>query len=245
MEKILKKNSYKFFDFDETIIDQDSEEELLKNTFSKKELDKINKELINLEFFEGFNYYFKRMKQLGVTVKDLNANLEKLQLSPKMKELFAYLRKNKSNYEMIICSNAIDYEIKYILKYNGVLDLFDDFICSKGIEQTEESGGLLFVPKNQFPHLCNICSPNQCKAFELKKYLEKNQKQFKKILFICDGSNDFCPAKNFLKKGDIVFPRNAHRLYEKLFKEKLKDQLVCEVFPWKNGEEIISKLKQL
>ena len=51
------------FDFDETIIDQDSEEELLKNIFSKEEYDKINKELINMEFFEGFNYYFKRMKQ--------------------------------------------------------------------------------------------------------------------------------------------------------------------------------------
>ena len=196
-------NSKKFlliFDFDETIIDQDSEEEILKNTFSKKELDKINKELAKMEFFEGFNYYFKRMKQLGITLKDLNANLEKIQLSPKMKELFAYLRKNKSKYEMIICSNAIDYEIKHILKHNAVLDLFDDFICSKGIIQNEKSETLLFVPKNQFPHSCDVCSPNQCKAFELKKYLEKNKKQFDKILFICDGSNDYCPAKNFLKK---------------------------------------------
>ena len=84
-----------------------------------------------MEFFDGFNYYFKRMKQLGITLNDLNATLEKIQLSPKMEELFDFLRKNKSKYEIIICSNAIDYEIKYILKHKGILDLFDDFICTK------------------------------------------------------------------------------------------------------------------
>jgi len=235
------------FDFDETIIDQDSEEEILKNTFSKKDLDIINEELPKLDFFEGFNYYFKKMKQIGITLNDLNATLEKINLSPKMEELFDFLRKNKSKYEIIICSNAIDYEIKYILKHKGILDLFDDFICTKSIIQDEKSESLLFVPKNQFPHSCDICAPSQCKGFEIKKFLEKNKKKFnfEKIIFVCDGSNDFCPSKNTLKKGDIVFPRIDHSLYKKLFKEKLREQLVCEVYPWKTAEEIISKLKEL
>ena len=243
--KNSKKKFLLIFDFDETIIDQDSEEEILKNIFSKKEFDKIITELGNLDFFDGFNYYFKRMKQLGITLKDLNSNLEKIQLSPKMKELFDYLRKNKSKYVMIICSSTVDYEIKHILKYNGFLDLFDDFICTKAIIQNEKSESLLFVPKNQFPNSCNICSVNQCKGLELKKYLENNKNNFEKILFVCDGSNDYCPSKNTLKKGDIVFPRIGHRLYKKLFKEKLRDQLICEIYPWKSAEEIISKLKQI
>ena len=232
------------FDFDETIIDNDSEDELLKNIFSKEEYDEINKELINMDFFEGFNYYFKRMKELGITLTDLNKNLEKIQLSPKMEELFGYLRKNIQKYEIIICSNAVDYEIKHILKFYGILDLFNDFICSKAIIQDEKSESLLFVPKNQFPHSCDICSPYQCKGFELKKYIEKNKKQYEKIIFICDGSNDYCPSKKVLKKGDIVFPRRDHRLYEKLFKEELSDQLTCEIYPWRSAEEIIVKLEQ-
>lgn len=233
------------FDFDETIIDQDSEEEILKSTFSKKDLDIINEELPKLDFFEGFNFYFKKMKQLGLSLKDLDTILEKLQLSPKMKDLFNYLRKNKSKYEIIICSNAVDYEIKYVLKFNGFLDLFNEFICSKAIIQDEKSDSILYIPKNQFPHSCNICSSFQCKGFEIKKYIEKNKNKFDKILFVCDGSNDFCPAKNTLKKGDIVFPRYEHNLYNKLFKEKLKAQLVCEICPWKSAEDIISKLKEL
>ena len=233
------------FDFDETIIDQDSEEEILKSAFSKKELDEINQALTKIDFFEGFNYYFKKMKQNKMTLKDFNTILDKIQLSPKMKELFDYLRENKSKYEIIICSNAVDYEIKYVLQHNGFLDLFDDFICTKGKFQNEKSEHLLFVEKNQFPHSCNICSSFQCKGFEIKKYIEKSKNKFVKILFVCDGSNDFCPSKNTLKKGDIVFPRFEHNLYNKLFKEKLRDQLVCDVCPWKNAEEIISKLKQL
>ena len=233
------------FDFDETIIDQDSEEEILKSAFSKKELDEINQALTKIDFFEGFNYYFKKMKQNKMTLKDFNTILDKIQLSPKMKELFDYLRENKSKYEIIICSNAVDYEIKYVLQHNGFLDLFDGFICTKGKFQNEKSEHLLFVEKNQFPHSCNICSSFQCKGFEIKKYIEKSKNKFEKILFVCDGSNDFCPSKNTLKKGDIVFPRFEHNLYNKLFKEKLRDQLVCDVCPWKNAEEIISKLKQL
>ena len=233
------------FDFDETIIEQDSEEEILKCAFSQKELDEINQALTKIDFFEGFNYYFKKMKQNKMTLKDFNTILDKIQLSPKMKELFDYLRENKSKYEIIICSNAVDYEIKYVLQHNGFLDLFDGFICTKGKFQNEKSEPLLFVEKNQFPHSCNICSSFQCKGFEIKKYIEKSKNKFEKILFVCDGSNDFCPSKNTLKKGDIVFPRFEHNLYNKLFKEKLRDQLVCDVCPWKNAEEIISKLKQL
>ena len=185
------------------------------------------------------------MKQNKMTLKDFNTILDKIQLSPKMKELFDYLRENKSKYEIIICSNAVDYEIKYVLQHNGFLDLFDGFICTKGKFQNEKSEHLLFVEKNQFPHSCNICSSFQCKGFEIKKYIEKSKNKFEKILFVCDGSNDFCPSKNTLKKGDIIFPRFEHNLYNKLFKEKLRDQLVCDVCPWKNAEEIISKLKQL
>ena len=153
------------------------------------------------------------MKDIGLTLKDINSNLEKLELSPNMKELFDYLRKNKSKYEIIICSNAVDYEIKYVLKFNGFLDLFNEFICSKAIIQDEKSDSILYVPTNQFPHSCNICSAFQCKGFEIKKYIEKNKNKFDKILFVCDGRNDFCPAKNTWKKRDIVFKRHVYNLY--------------------------------
>ena len=54
------------------------------------------------DYYEAFNYFFKKMKDIGLTLQDINDNLEKLKLSPKMEELFDYLRINKSKYEIII-----------------------------------------------------------------------------------------------------------------------------------------------
>ena len=231
------------FDFDGTIIDKDSEEELLKNIFSKEEYNNIMNELDNLEFYEGFNFYFKRMKSLGLSLNDININLEKIKLSPGINELFDYLRKNKPKYKIIICSSGIDYSIKYILKYYGFLDLIDDFICTKGYIGDEKSDTLIYVPLNQFPNSCELCTASQCKSNELQKYLKKNK--FDKILYICDGSNDFCPSKKILKKDDIVFTRINNSLYKKLFEENYKNELCCEIFPWKNGDEIVQKLNLL
>ena len=147
---------------------------------------------------------------------------------------------------MIILSGDIDYSIKHVLKYHGFLDLFDDFILNKTEIQDENSERLIFVPRDQFPHTCDLCISSQCKGLELKKYLEKNQsKKYNKIIFVCDGGNDFCPSKKILKKGDIVFPRVEHGLCRKLFDQKLINELECDVFPWKSADEIVSKLKEL
>ena len=233
------------FDFDETIMDKDSEYEQALMTLSKEEADKII-EMDDQDYYDAFNYFFKRMKEIGLSLKDINSNLEKLHLSPKMKELFDYLRKNKSKYEMIILSGDIDYTIEYVLKYHGFFDLFDDFILNKSIIQDKKSERLLFVPRDQFPHSCHLCISSQCKGLELKKYLNKNNdKKYSKILFVCDGGNDFCPSKKILKKGDIVFPRVDHMFCKRLLEEKLINELECEVCPWKSGEEIINKLEIL
>ena len=233
------------FDFDETIVDQDSEYEQANMTLSKEEYHKIV-EMDKIDYYDTFNYFFKRMKEIGLTLKDINSNLEKLKLSPKMEDLFDYLRKNKSKYEMIILSGDIDYSIKHVLKYHGFLDLFDDFILNKTEIQDENSERLIFVPRDQFPHTCDLCISSQCKGLELKKYLEKNQnKKYNKIIFVCDGGNDFCPSNKILKKGDIVFPRVEHGLCRKLFDQKLINELECDVFPWKSADEIVSKLKEL
>ena len=73
------------FDFDQTIVDKDSEYEQAHMTLSKEEYEKIV-EMDTIDYYDTFNYFFKRMKDIGLTLKDINSNLEKLELSPKMKE---------------------------------------------------------------------------------------------------------------------------------------------------------------
>ena len=177
---------------------------------SKENYNKIL-EMDKVDYYDAFNYCFKCLKDIGSTIQEYHKNLEKLELSPKMKELFDFLRKNKSKYEMIILSGDIDYTVKHILKYHGFLDLFDDFILNSCEVQEDNAERLINVPRDQSPHDCTLCISSQCKGLELKKYLEKNSgKNYEKLIFVCDGGNDFCPSKKILKKGDIVFPKVDH-----------------------------------
>ena len=223
-EKILL-----IFDFDETIIDQDSIYEQARMTLSDDDYKKII-EIDGFDYYNAFNYFFKKEKEIGLSLKDINSNLEKLSLSPKIPELFNYIRKNKSKYDLLLLSGDIDYNIKYILKYHNVLDLFPYIICNKAEIQEETAEAMIYVPRNQFPHNCDLCIESQCKGLELEKFLK--DKKYEKIFFICDGGNDFCPAKKLMKKGDIVFPREAHRFLRRIKDENLENDLKCEIIPY-------------
>ena len=118
------------------------------------------------------------------------------------------------------------------------MNLFDDFLCNKAELQNNKSQQLLYVPRDQFPHSCDICMPSQCKSCELEKYLNKKGNNYKKILFVCDGSNDFCPTQNILKQGDIVFPRAEHSLIKKLSK-KIAQESKIGLIEAKEYKEII------
>ena len=230
------------FDFDETIVDQDSVYEQARMTLSDEDYKKVM-EIDSVDYYDAFNYFFKREKEIGLTLKDINSNLEKLSLSPKMTELFDYIRKNKSKYDLIILSGDIDYSIKHLLQHHNFLDLFSCIISNKAEIQDSNSERLIFVPRDQFPHECDLCISSQCKGLELEKFLK--DKNYEKILFVCDGGNDFCPAKKLMKKGDIVFPREGHRFLKRIEIENLKNDLKCEISPWKTGEDIINKLKEI
>ena len=239
------KKTSMIFDFDQTIVDQDSIYEQARITLSKEEYEKVM-EIDNFDYYDAFNYFFKKEKESGLSLKDINANFEKLSLSPKISELFDYIRNTKSKYDLLLLSGDIDYVIKYVLQYHKIFDLFSYIICNKAEIQDEIAERIIYVPRDQFPHNCDLCISSQCKGLELKKYLEKNSRnKFNKIIFVCDGGNDFCPSKKILRKGDIVFPRVDHGLHKELFEKNLKNELVCDVYPLKSADEIISKLKEL
>ena len=48
-----------------------------------------------------------------------------------------------------------------------------------------------------------------------------------------------------MKEEDIVFPREGHKFLERIKNEDLKKELKCEIFPWKSGEDIIKRMKEI
>ena len=191
----------------------------------------------------------KKEKENQQNNTDLNNSFITMQnnTNSTAKELFIKsiqnIRQNKSKYDLLLLSGDIDYVVKYVCKYHNILDLFSYIICNKAEIQDDKAERAIYVPRDQFPHDCDLCISSQCKGLELEKFLK--DKNYEKILFVCDGGNDYCPAKKIMKKGDVVFPRDGHRFLERIKNEDLKNELTCDIVPWKTGDDIINKLKEI
>ena len=81
------------------------------------------------------------------------------------------------------------------------LDTLFDRITTNPAKWTDD--GLLVVQRKVDPdgpqHSCSVgCSPNMCKGEELTAFLAEHG-DYDKVVYIGDGSNDFCPVVRLRK----------------------------------------------
>ena len=74
-----------------------------------------------------------------------------------------------------------------------------------------------------------------CKMDLLKHYLQSHQ--YKKIMFVGDGSNDLCLSL-YLSSHDVVFPRDGYKLVALLDQNCVQ----AKVIAWKDGFDIIKNI---
>ena len=229
------------FDIDETVTDPNS---LLFSTeylISKEEKENVLKLATHMTWENLFTYFIQKLKENKKTNKDLDEATEKCPLSPGMKNLFEYIKQNLNKYYVIIISGGFTYQINYLLKYHNFKDCVNEIYCLN----SEETNDNLLKITNRRQYNCPNCNPSQCKSQDLKDFLElKGRDSFKNIIFICDGGNDICLAKD-LCENDMVFARDGHRLIQRINNpdEKIKTKCIFKV--WKSGEDIINLLKNI
>jgi len=83
-----------------------------------------------------------------------------------------------------------------------------------------------------------------CKGEELDAFLERHKPVFDRIIYVGDGSNDYCPIIR-LRSQDMVLCRRYRGLEKRIAQDGKKDGLVCQVKYWAGAwevEEIFSKL---
>jgi len=133
-------------------------------------------------------------------------------------------------------SNANSIFISTILEDKNLTDLFHEIITNPA---EWESSGLLNLRRRVDPsgpqHSCKVgCSPNMCKGEELEMYLKRHHTEFDRIVYVGDGSNDFCPILR-LRKQDLVLCRNFRGLSKRIAKE---GGLQCHVKYWSGAWEV-------
>lgn len=83
-----------------------------------------------------------------------------------------------------------------------------------------------------------------CKGEELEAFLARHQPAYDRIIYVGDGSNDFCPILR-MRSQDMVLCRRFRGLERRIAQEGEKEGLKCEVRYWAGAwevEEVFGKL---
>ena len=214
----MQKKHLVIFDFDQTIIDKDSEfslvEKYAQNLYKEKNGDLYVKD----HWIEFNNYIYTKIVENGYTYEDVKKYYQSLKLSPKMEELFNYLRQNRHKFETIIITGNNAQVVDIVLSSHGIKDCFDHILCNKAIYD-EKNIFKIWAINQKYEH-CENDKPFLCKSLFFEDFIKDKKNCYDKIFYIGAGKNDFCLSKK-LGINDIVFPRVNYSLYKIFFGRKI------------------------
>ena len=223
-------------DFDNTIV---------KGFSDEKVLDLVNNEELVKEILgegkqswaESMQKGFLQIKENKKTISHVREIIENLEFNEKFLDFFEYLKIHKDLYETIIISGTNTLFIRWFLEKNRLGSVIKNFFALDAIEDDEK----MIRITDSHKHNCSECNISQCKQILARDYTQR--KQFKKIVFIGDGHNDFCLGK-FLKEDDYLLPRVDFALHKLVNDPVKRFEISCKVLPWKNGLDIINYIKK-
>ena len=126
---MLKKHLF-IFDFDQTIIDLDSDFSMVEK-YAPDLYKELNGDLYVKDHWIDFNnYIYTRIVQNGYTYEEVLNHFNSLKLSPNMEELFDYIRQNREKYEVIIITGNNEQVIHIVLSSHKIKSKWLAFITS-------------------------------------------------------------------------------------------------------------------
>lgn len=230
------------FDFDETIVDCNSDSWV-------HQLAKEKKIPENLEFYLGQDY-FKHVQSVlaflyseGITEKDFIQCLSTMpQVVGMIDPLIRTLASMREKYDIVILSDANSF---FISSYLKSLDLDDKITAVLTNPARIDDNGQLLITEYHIQDYCTISSRNLCKGEALRNFIGKMMLDCKTVYncvnYVGDGENDLCPSSK-LSPRDRIFPRRGYTL-DRLCQKSMVDcnlpELKASIIPWRDGNEIM------
>ncbi|KII92830.1 hypothetical protein PLICRDRAFT_51170 [Plicaturopsis crispa FD-325 SS-3] len=234
------------FDFDWSFVDQDTDRwvpEVLAPDLRRKMEDLRN----DVQWTDLVTQTMEGLHARGISREQIEDTLKAIPFHPAMKRAVTNLKASSGSETTFFClSNANAVFIPTILKSKGLDTLFEKIVTNPA---EWDPSGLLRVRRRVDPngpqHQCSVgCSPNMCKGDELEAFLANHATKFDRVVYVGDGSNDFCPIVR-LRSQDLAVARTFGGLANRIAKEGEKEALKCEVKYWTGAwevEEIFSQL---
>ncbi|KAL2501378.1 Inorganic pyrophosphatase 3 [Forsythia ovata] len=226
------------FDFDRTLIDDDSDRWVLTNMG-------LTHLFYQLQSTLPWNFLMSRMLEelhlQGRSVYDIAECLQQIPLHPR---IIAVIRTAHAlGCDLKVVSDANEFYIKTILEHHGVYNCFSEIITNPTV--VEDGGRLRIFPYHDMAssHGCNLCPPNLCKGCVLEQIQSSiSESERKRLIYVGDGRNDFCPTLK-LDAQDFVMPRMNFPLFDRILNNPML--VKAKVHEWSNGEELARILHEL
>ncbi|KZV82978.1 hypothetical protein EXIGLDRAFT_729081 [Exidia glandulosa HHB12029] len=238
-------------DFDWSVVDQDTDRwvaEVLSTPIRRKmeDLEQLEKQ-DKMQWIDIVGQSLKELHEQGVTRGQIEGALEAIPFHPAMKRGLTHLKETKAPATTFFClSNANEVYISTVLKANGLGDLYDETVTNPA---HFDDAGLLHLRRRVDPdgpqHSCKVgCKPNMCKGEELTNFLARRGVEYDRMIYLGDGSNDFCPILRF-RSQDIALVRTSRGLERRIREEGEKEGLKCQIKYWEGAWQVEEYFREL
>ncbi|XP_049614392.1 probable phosphatase phospho1 [Syngnathus scovelli] len=230
------------FDFDETLVNENSDDAVLQALPGQQLPDWLKNSYREGHYNEYMRQILAYMAEQGVTPHAIRSALESIPPTPGALALLHFLQSHQHDFELAVVSDANMYFIETWLKHAGVRHLFQRIFTNPA--SFDDAERLVLLPFHT--HSCPRCPDNMCKQVILREYLALRQKErgtpFQQVFYVGDGANDVCPSLA-LGPRDAVFPRRDFPLHSLLKSEGTKFK--ANLIPWSSGQDVMDCLKKI
>lgn len=226
------------WDFDRTITDQDSDQESIKALNPSLLSSHLhNRELVKrLGWTSVMNEAFQsliendRYSSADITrAASRNVDIP----SPTVK-VFRSIASCGFAQNAIVSDSNISF-ITAILLHHDLDPIEYYFPAGIHTNRTNVSAGEFKVIPHHSDHSCQTCPPNLCKRKVVDSILETFSTR-PVVVYIGDGSNDFCPVRQSLNHNDLALCRSGYSL-QKLI-EKHRPEIFATCMSWATAEQL-------
>ncbi|KAJ8522453.1 hypothetical protein ONZ45_g964 [Pleurotus djamor] len=218
------------FDFDWSMADQDTDRwifEVLAPDI-RREMKSLKDEI---QWTDLVAQSLRKIHERNVTRDQIEHTLRIMPFHPAMVRAINKL-KSEGKTTFFCLSNANSVFISTILKDKGLVDHFEEIITNPA-EFTPS--GLLSLRRRIDPngpqHDCKI----GCE--ELMAFLERHAPEYDRVVYVGDGSNDFCPVLR-LRAQDMILCRRFRGLEKRIVTDGEKLGMQCQVKYWAGAWEV-------
>ncbi|KAI8350054.1 phosphatase phospho-type [Mortierella sp. GBAus27b] len=198
------------FDFDWSLIDTDSDRFVMEQ-LSPELRQRLNNSTI--QWTDLQNECLKEFHDQGGSGQVIRDALTKVPLDPHMIQVCQLLF--DSGWKLIIVSDANAVYIEGILEHYKIRHLFSTIITNPAYWDEQDRLHIQRLVPADAPHGCpnGICSLNICKGQEVDKLIEHlGERTGTRMMYVGDGTNDYCPALRMESSEDTLFVRKGRSL---------------------------------